>query len=86
MPHLIHEIARGIHRENALMAPYAILALCTTCHNHEIHGKEEWPIPKQLAALLRSRPDDYDLGRFNELIGNVRVLQSEVDEYVVEDL
>ena len=82
MPHLVHEIARGIHRENALMAPYAILALCTLCHDREIHGREEWPIPKQLAALYRSRPDDYDLDRFNQLRGRVNITQGMVDDFL----
>ena len=82
MPHLVHEIARGIHRENALMAPYAILALCSLCHDREVHGREEWPIPKQLAALYRSRPDDYDLQAFNRLRGRADITQGMVEEWI----
>ena len=72
MAHLIHEIARGQHREKAKTTRYATLRLCTLCHQ-EIHDwdnmtSREW-ILKQLAYLGCARPNDLKLTAFNELKG-----------------
>ena len=68
-PHCVHHIARGIHRENAQCEPCAVLALCIHCHEEEVHGAGQWPIPRQLAALACSRPMDLNLPQFNILRG-----------------
>lgn len=69
LPSVIHHIARGIHRENAQYEPCAVLALCTHCHDEEVHGQGNWPIQRQLAALACSRPMDINLAQFNTLRG-----------------
>ena len=78
-----HEIANGPHRNKALDKPYAILVLCWYCNGHEVTDKKKWPEAKQLALLGLSRPEDFDLQAFCELINpNApnRVTYSEVIE------
>ena len=69
MAHCVHEIARGAHRENALQARYAVLILCSHCHQDVHEGEKPWPVERQLAALGEARPGDMNLGKFNELRG-----------------
>lgn len=64
-----HEIANGPHRQKALDKPYAILVVCWWCNSERLTDKRLWPIARQLAALKRSRLQDYNLTRFNELVG-----------------
>ena len=64
LPHEVHHIARGIYREKAQCERCAVLALCHHCH-HEV--VDDWPIPRQLAALACSRPMDLNLPQFNIL-------------------
>jgi len=64
----VHEVANGPNREKALDKPYAILVLCTNCNHQEVEDKRKWPQARQLAVLLRSRPNDYDLVAFNRLV------------------
>lgn len=78
---ICHEIARGIHRDNALDKPYAILVLCERCH-HDIHNESGWSEARQLAMLQQCYPEDYDLAAYNTLINpNApnRITQEEVD-------
>lgn len=65
----LHEIARGVNRQAALDKRYALLCLCYKCHLERIHGELNWPESRQLAALKRSRPQDYNLVAYNLLIG-----------------
>lgn len=65
----VHEIARGCHRSKALDKRFAVLVLCPRCHMQRIHGNETWPETRQLAILRKSRPCDYDLAAYNELVG-----------------
>ncbi len=66
----VHEICRGAHRLKALDKRYAVLVLCSGCHNARIHnGPEKWPEARQLALLKRSRPQDMDLPAYNALVG-----------------
>lgn len=81
-----HEIANGPHRNKALDKPYAMLVLCWYCNGHEVTNKREWPEAKQLALLALSRPEDFDLRAFCELINpNApnRVEYSEVIEEMI---
>lgn len=77
-----HEIARGSLRQKALDKRYAILRVCLPCHD-EMGNRREWPDARQLAALRKSRPDDYDLVAFNKLVGRGpnRITQEDVDAY-----
>ena len=78
-----HEIARGNSRQDALDKPYAILVVCRYCHSEHLGNKGEWPQARQLAALKRSRPRDYDLAAFNELVGRGpnRITEKDVEQW-----
>jgi hypothetical protein len=66
----VHEICRGsANRHKAMDKPFATLVVCFLCHDGTIASKAEWPEARQLAALKRSRPADYDLGSYNALVG-----------------
>jgi hypothetical protein len=76
----LHEISRGVNRQKSLDKPYALLLVCYPCHMLRIHGNEDWPEARQLAALKRSRPQDHDLAAYNLLIGRgpKRITEDEV--------
>ena len=76
----VHEIARGCHRHKALDQRYAVLVVCWRCHEERLSSRAEWPEARQLAALKRSRPGDYDLAAYNALVGRgpERVTEEEV--------
>lgn len=80
----VHEIARGAHREKAQDKPYATLVVCWRCHHDELSNAAEWPQSRQLAALKRSRPADYDLAAFNKLVnwGKDRIAEEEVERWL----
>ncbi len=65
----VHEICRGCHRSKALDKPFALLVVCFKCHEFRLSSRAEWPESRQLAVLKRRRPEDYDLGLFNKLVG-----------------
>lgn len=65
---LVHEIARGAHRQAALDKRFAVLVLCQPCHDR-IHNELGWPVARQLAILAQRRARDYDLAAFNALVG-----------------
>ena len=65
----VHEIARGGHRQKAVDKAYAVLVLCWHCHVERVHGSEHWPEARQLAVLKTSRPQHFDLAKYNALIG-----------------
>lgn len=79
----VHEIARGANRQKAMDKRFAVLVLCWHCHEARIHGSEDWPEARQLAVLMKSRPKDYDLVRYNKLIGRGpnRITQTDVDKF-----
>ncbi len=64
---IVHEIARGQFRADALDKPFATLVLCAACHQ-DLH---ELPAPHAVCiglALLRySRPEDFNIERFYQL-------------------
>ena len=64
LPHEVHHIARGIYREKAMCERCAVLALCHHCHTEVV---DDWPLPRQLAALACSRPMDLNIPQFNML-------------------
>ena len=81
-----HEIANGPDRQKALDQPYAILVLCGWCNLVEVEDKAKWPQARQLAALRRRRPADYDLPAFNHLVNPRapnRITEEEVDNYAI---
>ena len=59
----VHEIARGTNREKAIDQAYAVLVVDHKCHE-ELGSKKEWPVSRQLWALRRSRPQDFDLAAY----------------------
>lgn len=75
-----HEIANGPHRQKALDKPFALLVLCWWCNSEEATDKTKWPEARQLAALKRSRPQDYNLAAYNALVGHGpnRITEDEV--------
>jgi len=82
----LHEIARGSIRQLAMDKRFAVLVLCCDCHINRIHSNEYWPEARQLAVLKRSRPADYDLIAYNELVGYGpdRITEADVDVYYTE--
>jgi len=79
----VHEIARGQHRQKALDKRFALLVCCYLCHVERLDSRAEWPEARQLAALKRSRPRDYDLAAYNELVGYgpERITEEEVSAH-----
>ena len=63
----IHEIGRGVYREACLGERCALLVVCRCCHDEKLAFASEWPESRQLAALARSRPFDFNLTRFLEI-------------------
>lgn len=80
----VHEIARGPNRDKALDQPYACLCVCSVCHDGPIASRAQWPEARQLAALKRSRPADYDLAAYNALVGRgpQRVTEEDVAKWL----
>ena len=84
----VHEIANGPNRPRALDKNYATLVTCWACNSLELTNKRIWPLDRQLAMLLKSRPDDYDLQAFCRLLNpNApnRIEQWEVDQWLDSD-
>jgi len=84
----VHEIANGPLRSRAQDKPYATLVVCWAC-NGELNnkGRDHWPEVRQLAVLAISRPDDFDLKSYNELVNPRaprRITLFEVFEEMVE--
>lgn len=79
-----HEIANGPLRAKAIDKPFAILVLCWYCNGHVVTNKAAWPEPRQLSVLRRSRPADYDLLAYNQLVNERapnRITEADVDSY-----
>jgi len=83
----VHEIARGPLRQLAMDKRFAVLVLCFNCHFNRIHGNEHWPEARQLAVLKRSRPTDYNLKAYNELVGYgpERITDADVERADIEE-
>lgn len=62
----IHEIARGVHRKDALKERCTWLLVCHYCHI-AVEDYSKWPLTKQLACKLLTDSDGFDLQRFNEI-------------------
>jgi len=80
----VHEIARGnALRQKAMDKRYACLVVCWMCHHGPLSSRAEWPESRQLAALRRSRPRDFDLAAFNALVGRGanRVSEEDVEQW-----
>ncbi len=78
-----HEIGNGANRQKCLDKRYALLVLCWLCNSEKATDKAEWPEARQLAALKRSRPEDYNLLAYNGIVGRGlnRITQEEVDSW-----
>lgn len=61
----VHELVPGSSRSKALDKVFAVLCVCRPCHN----DIERLTIPNQLAYLYISRPTDFELPLYYELIG-----------------
>jgi hypothetical protein len=61
----VHELVPGNCRALALDKRFAVLCLHRLCHN----ALEAMTIPRQLAYLLRARPEDFQMEQYWELIG-----------------
>ena len=80
----VHEVAQGSARDWALDQRCAVLVVCWCCHMLRVHGgRESWPRARQLAALRKARPNDFDLRAFNALVGYGpdRVTLEDVDKW-----
>ncbi len=62
---LIHEIARGQHRQKALLANYATLILCSPCHDLKVH--QGMSPAQQLAYIHERRFAEFDIEAFYKL-------------------
>lgn len=76
----VHEIASGIHRQNALDKPFATLVLCWQCNSGPFQDRKEWPEARQLALLARKRPKDFDLAAYLELTSPRAMRRITIDE------
>ena len=67
----VHEILNGPLRMKTLGERCSLLVVCRECHDERVHGSTTLSASGraafQLALLLRSRPNDFDLERFNWL-------------------
>lgn len=63
---VVHEIARGIHRQEAMKHRCALLALCSV-HHEKMHDPSLWPIERQLARKMLVDPDHFDLEKICEI-------------------
>lgn len=75
-----HEVARGIHRSQAVKEPCAWLRLCGKCHT-EIHKHPlEWTIVRQLAVKLIHDPEHYD----RRQVCRIRSIRDQLPDMVTE--
>ena len=79
-----HEILNGPLRQRCLDKPHSLLVCCWLCNSEVLTDKAAWPEARQLAALRKSRPKEYDL-RAHNLLANPnapnRVTEEEVDAW-----
>lgn len=76
----VHEIASGVHRQQALDKPYAVLVLCWQCNSGPFQNRAEWPESRQLALLARRRPKDFDLTAYLQLTSPRALRRIEIEE------
>lgn len=75
----VHEICRGVHRQAALDKPFALLLLCRKCHD-DVGSAAEWPEPRQLAVLAKSRPKQFSLADYLALTSPRAPMRIEIHE------
>lgn len=73
-----HEIARGVHRKEAVKHRATMLRLCELCHD----TVSRWPIAAQLALKRMRDPEHYDRVLVNRIRGRQpeAVTELEVDQ------
>jgi len=79
-----HEILNGPLRMKCLDKRHSLLVLCWHCNSERVTDKKAWPEARQLAALRRSRPQDYDLAahlRLKNPNAPAAITQAEVDAW-----
>jgi len=78
-----HEILNGPLRQACLDKRHSLLVVCWFCNSEVLTDKSAWPEARQLAALRKSRPADYNLRAHNTLVGRGprRITESEVDAW-----
>lgn len=83
----VHEISRGPLREKSLDKLYCLLVTCSWCNCHELTDRSKWPEAKQLAVLLATAPEHYDLAAYLRLTSPaapLRIEQHEVDFFLTQ--
>lgn len=84
-PLCVHEIAKGHqHRHKAVRVRLAQLVACGDCNQDELEDYAVWPIERQLAAVKKLHPEDYDRVAFNRLRGRAdnAITEAEVDAWL----
>lgn len=81
----VHEILNGPLRQACLDKPHSVLVTCWRCNSEVLTDKAAWPEARQLAVILKRRPEQYDLVAHNFLANPRaprRILQTEVDAWL----
>lgn len=81
----VHEIAKGHqHRSKAVRVRLAQLVACVSCNLGELEDYAIWPIARQLAAVKKLHPEDYDRSGFHKLRGraDTDVTEAEVNAFI----
>ena len=81
----VHEILNGPLRQACLDKSHSILVCCWRCNSDVLTDKAAWPEARQLAVILKRRPDQYDLVAHNFLANPrapKRILQTEVGAWL----
>ena len=80
-----HELLNGPLRQKCLDKAHSLLCVCWLCNSEKLTDKAAWPEARQLAVILKRRPEQYDLAAHNRLANPLapeRILQSEVDAWL----
>ena len=80
-----HEILRGGLRQKVLNEPSCLIVACWGCNSGPLNRQGEWPLARQLALILETAPERYDLARVMFLRNPNApyfVTQEEVNEYM----
>jgi hypothetical protein len=81
----VHEILNGPLRQKSLDQPQSLLVVCGWCNCHELTDKKLWPESRQLAVLLNTSPERYDLAAHNWVANERapnRITQMEVEQWM----
>lgn len=76
----VHEIGRGQFRAICLGERCALLLVCRRCHEDKLSQASEYPEARQLAALAKSRPNDFSLADYLALTSPRAPMRLEIHE------